>query len=576
MESPHMLPTRALSDLEVKSMNPAKRFLHWLQHGSSSARGEQQQLDGDASLEPQHSPRYCGLLTRTAGTAAQLAEGAQTDWRGHHAGPALACGSADDAIARFEQRAAQLRAEHRPDLLRLERTLAQLQLALHSTREEREQSPLGSEMDSLDRREACLLRHCERLSLQLDALHAKRLALKDGRVRAARLRALLERCRCVYHDAQIQMHAPQPELQAEFDALVCSPHAREGRLLSRWAAHFLAAAPPPHPRPHSPAADGAAGGRNRALSAPLGGEPPPPPHAEPSAAVTLDFIEYISRLIAAQYSLQRYLPQISLCASRLLLPMVVPPLWQAALSRNARRDRHLAAQQRWLRAMPPKSFAVDPRFCADERPGEAAQVSGAALLSSRWERRGEPRRAAPTQVPAAAARALGDFCYLLVPADMLLCLYRAIQLLHSAAARAASIEPQAIGADALLPLLVWVVIHAELPHAFAAVDFAKQLCTREQTFSELGYYLACFEAAIAFVVGATEASLGAEAAPGGTSSFGWTHPSSRSRTFSGTADPPVTPPDGAAAVGAVEAREQLASFLHEERVVDELVASLTL
>ena len=45
-------------------------------------------------------------------------------------------------------------------------------------------------------------------------------------------------------------------------------------------------------------------------------------------------------------------------------------------------------------------------------------------------------------MPAAAAKALGDFCYLLVPADMLLCLYRAIQLLHTSAARAASVEPQ--------------------------------------------------------------------------------------------------------------------------------------
>ena len=39
---------------------------------------------------------------------------------------------------------------------------------------------------------------------------------------------------------------------------------------------------------------------------------------------------------------------------------------------------------------------------------------------------------------------------------------------------------QAIGADVLLPLLVWVVVHAELPHAFTAIDFAKQLSTREQ------------------------------------------------------------------------------------------------
>ena len=53
-------------------------------------------------------------------------------------------------------------------------------------------------------------------------------------------------------------------------------------------------------------------------------------------------------------------------------------------------------------------------------------------------------------------------------------------LASEAAGRAAGLEPQAIGADSLLPLLVWVVAHAELPHAFSAVDFAKQLSTRDQ------------------------------------------------------------------------------------------------
>ena len=97
---------------------------------------------------------------------------------------------------------------------------------------------------------------------------------------------------------------------------------------------------------------------------------------------------------------------------------------------------------------------------------------------------------------------LGHF--LDTPADQLLCLYRAVGLVHTAAAEAAKVDHSAIGAeigaDSLLPLLVWTVAHATLPHVWTALEYAKALATKETTNSELGYYLACFEAACEYVI----------------------------------------------------------------------------
>ena len=60
-------------------------------------------------------------------------------------------------------------------------------------------------------------------------------------------------------------------------------------------------------------------------------------------------------------------------------------------------------------------------------------------------------------VIAGAVAAMGEMGYYTAVEDVLLCLHRAMRRLHVAAARAAGTTPRAIGADALLPLLVWAV-----------------------------------------------------------------------------------------------------------------------
>jgi len=113
-------------------------------------------------------------------------------------------------------------------------------------------------------------------------------------------------------------------------------------------------------------------------------------------------------------------------------------------------------------------------------------------------------------VIAGAVAAMGEMGYYTAVEDVLLCLHRAMRRLHVSAARAAGTTPQLIGADALLPLLVWSVVHTPLPCGVAALAYAQRLCAQnaQQQSSELGYYLACFEAAISYVMEASPQSLG--------------------------------------------------------------------
>ena len=142
-------------------------------------------------------------------------------------------------------------------------------------------------------------------------------ALRKRAERRRQLAAVLRRCVPVYQAGPSRLHAPVEIDQAAFERVVCSAHAREGRLIRRWVAHFVS--------------------RERA--------------AAPSSGAVVDFVAYVARLIAAEYGfgaealpppLQpgpawtphpgpgpqpkpktvQELPPLQLFAARLLLPML--------------------------------------------------------------------------------------------------------------------------------------------------------------------------------------------------------------------------------------------------------------
>jgi len=239
-----------------------------------------------------------------------------------------------------------------------------------------------------------------------------------------------------------------------------------------------------------------------------------------------------------------------------------------------------------MRQLSPEQVGVESRF-----------------LTSRSAGRGDP------SPPSAACSVLSDFCFLAVPVDMLLCVYRAVGHVHAAAAEVAQVDHNAIGADALLPLLVWAVVHTPLPHVFSALEYAKALSTSEQATSELGYYLATFEAACEYALDAQPPSAHAGGddnayatsdapaplAPQASSSDGAAHPPldhsqldacppgaiSRSSSSVGDGFRPeglqvCEPPPNVTLAKEVAEREALVNFLQQERAVDELVEALVL
>ena len=202
----------------------------------------------------------------------------------------------------------------------------------------------------------------------------------------------------------------------------------------------------------------------------------------------LDVVHYLARLIAAEYGLQSRLPAVQLCTSRLLLNLLQPTIWPTFVERYAAKDMAFAQNQRLLRQLHPAKLGVEARFFG--------QGAGSVEVAHRPN---DPAAPMPPP-PAAAALILADFCFLVSPVDQLLCLYRAMGAVHRYAGAAANVESNAIGADSLMPLLVWTVCHASTPCAFAALEYCKQLSSKELTTSELGYYLACLEGACAYIL----------------------------------------------------------------------------
>lgn len=96
--------------------------------------------------------------------------------------------------------------------------------------------------------------------------------------------------------------------------------------------------------------------------------------------------------------------------------------------------------------------------------------------------------------------------------------------------------------------------------------------THELTFSELGYYLACFEAALSYVLSATPESL----QPEGALELAPVGPClARGDSSQQGSCRAIPKPSSSSKREEQEAREQLAIFLHEERNLNDLVSSLT-
>ena len=246
-----------------------------------------------------------------------------------------------------------LRLQRQWGALRAERCLTQLLLALVRVQVQLVQArtcPGAAPAPSRGKTDAC--GHASwiaGLEQQQQALRLRCLAatkVRDDELRAAaalskrserrrQLAEVLRRTVVLYEAGAARLHAPIDKEQAGFERVVCSPHARESRLVWRWVSLFEQ--------------------RCAAQAA-----------SPPSAAAVADFCGYVGRLVAAEYGFAaEALPSLQLFASRLLLPLLQDCLFAFDLQRCAQTDAYLQAQQRWMQAIPPTRLGVEPRFCGD-------------------------------------------------------------------------------------------------------------------------------------------------------------------------------------------------------------------
>lgn len=99
----------------------------------------------------------------------------------------------------------------------------------------------------------------------------------------------------------------------------------------------------------------------------------------------------------------------------------------------------------------------------------------------------------------AASERLFDLNLLMNPSEMVECVFDTCELIFTTASRLSSCSPHSIGADSLLPILMLVVVHANLMSAHCHLHYMKLFAPEALVAGERGYYLACLEAAIAAI-----------------------------------------------------------------------------
>jgi hypothetical protein len=86
-----------------------------------------------------------------------------------------------------------------------------------------------------------------------------------------------------------------------------------------------------------------------------------------------------------------------------------------------------------------------------------------------------------------------------LPLDRLTCLTECCKLIPKLFSREHPYHKKPLGADEFLPVFIYVVVQAYIPNLLALHVELQNFCDKEKRMSEVGYYLATFEAAITHI-----------------------------------------------------------------------------
>jgi hypothetical protein len=188
--------------------------------------------------------------------------------------------------------------------------------------------------------------------------------------------------------------------------------------------------------------------------------------------------ELAQRLQQASGLPSSFLPVAEHLMGRVLLPMAEPCLLRCALAEYQLEDELLVRQQRRLRQRSPEQLQVG-------RYVEAHPTTGLPVLTPL----------------AAALEALSALSYAQASVDYAMLVAAAVKAVE---VHCAALAEDVVSADVLLPVMVLVVIHAELPHAYAVLKHAYNYLEPQAARSELGYCLVTYEAALEHVLNTDE------------------------------------------------------------------------
>jgi hypothetical protein len=223
--------------------------------------------------------------------------------------------------------------------------------------------------------------------------------------------------------------------------MLSDQHFREGRILHRWLELF----------------------RDN-----------PVDHFPPSAVS--DFISHCAKNILVDHQLNpEYFENVHGLLEGHVFPLIFPSFFLHYSHKHRNIDYVFRKKCEWFRKCPPTAFEADNRFFPEGR-----------------------RRL----IYSSAIARLQDVEYLLVPSDMLLCIYESVMIAYHQASHYATINSRDIGADTLFPILLHVVARGDLSCPHTTIALIKMFSTKEALSSELGYYLCVAEAAITFITNA--------------------------------------------------------------------------
>jgi len=185
-----------------------------------------------------------------------------------------------------------------------------------------------------------------------------------------------------------------------------------------------------------------------------------PPHE------IVDFLQDFVDQTATEFGVpDELLNQLRLCVGRSVYPILFPLLWKFQFAENEQLDVEYEKQKQILVKLPPEKLDT---VLASFAP-ELFQV-GVSILE--------------------------ELAFQIVPADMLMVLYRTMEQIHAIAKSNIGGD---LGADDLFPIWLYITIHSNVSLIHSHLCYMDHFATPEESMTQLGYCLTTFQACVAHI-----------------------------------------------------------------------------